>query len=231
MTTSTRRTAPLSAAPPVTTTGPSAAPLQDLPVVVAAPASVDHTERDQRFADGIRTLRVGGATLRLEERLLMVIGGVLAPLGVIMVLLGWWGAARTPYVFEQVPYLISGGLLGIGLVFLGAFFYFAHWMTQLVKEHRAQSVAVLEALQRLQDQLAASDAGHPRTAAAAALSPQRRNGSAPAVPGATLLVATERGTMAHRPDCPVVAGKGGLRPVSPQESLAACKLCHPYAES
>ena len=65
------------------------------------------------------------------------------------VVLGWWGASRTPYAFEQTPYLISGGLLGLGLVFLGSFFYFAHWLTQLVKEHREQSAAILAALERL----------------------------------------------------------------------------------
>src|SRR3546814_4469072 len=81
-------------------------------------------------------------------------GGVIAPLGVVIVLLGWLGASRTPHVFEQVPYLISGGLLGIALVFLGAFFYFAHWLTELVREHRTQSAAIVDALTRLQDQVA-----------------------------------------------------------------------------
>ena len=109
--------------------------------------------RDDRFADGVRTLRVGGASLRMEERLLMVVGGVVAPLGLVVVLLGWWGAAHSPYVFEQLPYLISGGLLGLGLIFLGSFFYFAHWMTQLVKEHRTQSAAIVEALERLQEEV------------------------------------------------------------------------------
>ncbi|MGV3759735.1 MAG: hypothetical protein ACO1PW_09370, partial [Actinomycetota bacterium] len=104
----------------------------------------------------MRTLRVGGSVLRLEERILMVAGGVIAPLGIIVVLLGWWGAAHTPYVFEQVPYLISGGLLGLAMVFLGALFYFTHWITQLVKEQRAQSAAVLEALQALTHEVAST---------------------------------------------------------------------------
>jgi hypothetical protein len=65
------------------------------------------------------------------------------------VLLGWWGASKSAYDFEQIPYLISGGLLGLSLVFIGCFFYFAHWLTQLVKEHREQSQAILTALNRL----------------------------------------------------------------------------------
>ena len=42
------------------------------------------------------------------------------------------------------------------------------------------------------------------------------------------LVATARGTMAHRRDCVVVAGKADLRPVGPGDGLAPCKLCDPY---
>jgi hypothetical protein len=43
------------------------------------------------------------------------------------------------------------------------------------------------------------------------------------------LVATERGTMAHRPECVVVTGKVGVRAVSAADGLASCKLCDPYA--
>jgi hypothetical protein len=193
------------------------------PILALEPDPADGTmiaERDSRFADGVRTLRVGGASLRLEERILMILGGTVASLGLIVVLLGWWGAAHSLYVFEQLPYLISGGLLGVGLIFLGAFFYFAHWMTQLVKEHRAQSGALLEAIQRLQDQLAQQ--------ADAAVSHTSPTASTNGVHADTaVLVATERGTMAHRPECVVVAGKRGLRQVTEADDLAPCKLCDP----
>lgn len=186
------------------------------PPAVAQAAEV--AARDDRFEEGIRTLRLGSTTLRLEERILMVLGGVLAPLGLIVVLLGWWGAAHTPHVFEQLPYLISGGLLGVGLIFLGAFFYFTHWITQLVKEQRAQSAALLDAIGRLQEQVGGQGAG---TATGAV----HQNGTRPAEPA---LVATAQGTMAHRTDCVVVAGKPALRRVEAADGLAACKLCEPY---
>ena len=112
-------------------------------------SEVDADERHERFLDGIRALRVGSASSLLSERLLLVLAGIVAPLGLVVIVLGWLGASNTPYDFEQVPYLISGGLLGLGLVFLGSFFYFAHWLTQLVKEHREQSAAILAAIQRL----------------------------------------------------------------------------------
>ena len=122
--------------------------------------------RHQRFRTGLASLRVGGGSL-LSERLLLFLAGIVAPLGIVVVILGWRGASDTPYEFEQVPYLISGGLLGLALVFLGSFFYFAHWMTQLVKEHREQSAAILAALDRLAEaqeaQLDASTAGNGRS--------------------------------------------------------------------
>ncbi len=38
---------------------------------------------------------------------------VLAVLGLVVLLLGWIGASSTPYPAEQLPYMISGGVLGI----------------------------------------------------------------------------------------------------------------------
>ena len=179
--------------------------------------------RHQRFAEGIRGLRVGGGTLKLNERILMVLGGIFAPLGVIVVILGWYGAAHTPYTFEQLPYMISGGLLGVGLIFLGSFFYFAHWITELVKEHRTQSSAIVEALQRLQDELG-FQAGADRAALASS------NGASTDA-ASSVLVATPRGSMAHRPDCVIVAGKPDLRSITPDDGLAPCKLCDPYEDA
>ncbi len=120
-------------------------------------AQSDPEERQRSFLEGVRALRVNSASSLLSERLLLVLGGIIAPLGLVVVILGWWGASQTPYDFEQVPYLISGGLLGLGLVFLGSFFYFAHWLTQLVKEHREQSAAILAALEQLANQTAPGD--------------------------------------------------------------------------
>jgi hypothetical protein len=197
-------------------------------VVVGADVAATASSRDphaeakrlQRLADGVRSLRTGGGTLLLRERTLMVLAGVLAPLGLVLVLVGWNGAAHTPNLYEQIPYAISGGLLGLGLVFLGSMFYFAHWLTELVKEHRAQSAAVVEAIGRLEDVLRVAPAAG-ATAVAAVAAPTR-NGEA--------LVATDKGTMAHRADCVVVAGKPGLRPVAVVDGLEPCKLCDPYAD-
>jgi hypothetical protein len=132
-----------------------------MPVMTHQLSQAEQQERDAKFTDGVRTLRVGGASIKLNERILLVLAGIIAPLGLVVVLLGYIGVANTPYVFEQNSYIISGGIFGLALVFLGAFFYFAHWMTQLVKEHRVQSTAMLEAIQRLQDEVARQGEGRP----------------------------------------------------------------------
>jgi len=194
----------------------------EAPAPTPGDAAVESEDsRYQRLSEGVRSLRTGGGTLNLSERTLMVIGGIIAPLGLVVVIIGWYGAAHSPFLFQQVPYLISGLGIGLGLVFLGSFFYFAHWITELVKESRTQSAAMIEAIGRLEETVR-QQAGAERLATAAVEdhATASTNGS---------LVATGKGTMAHRPDCVVVAGKNGLRAVSADDGLASCKLCDPYA--
>ena len=88
------------------------------------PVERDAADRQRRLASAVRTLRTraGGAD---GARLLLIAGGVLIPLGFIVILLGWYGASHTVNLWEQIPYSISGGTLGLGLVFAGGFSYFA----------------------------------------------------------------------------------------------------------
>lgn len=98
---------------------------------------------------GLRTRRLG------TGRLLLIAGGVMVPLGVCLILLAWQGASNTPLVFEQIPYMISGGLLGLGLMVLGGLVYFGYWLSLLVKEsrlERREMIALLSAINtRLDD--------------------------------------------------------------------------------
>ena len=174
------------------------------------------TDPLDRLSAGVHDLRVAGQT---SARRLMVLGGVLVPLGLLVVLLGWYGASRTSNVHEQIPYLISGGLLGLALVFAGSFLYFAHWLTRLVQDQRSGSAAVVEAVRRLSEVVE-------RQAAVGTT-----NGHAPTVhpvAAAPDLVATGSGNLAHRPTCRVVAGKPGLRQVDVEDGLEPCRLCDPY---
>ncbi|MGH2686581.1 MAG: hypothetical protein ACRDJP_14040 [Actinomycetota bacterium] len=48
------------------------------------------------------------------------LGMLFAGLGFLLMVVGWNGAAGLDYVQGQIPYVISGGLIGLGLVIFGA---------------------------------------------------------------------------------------------------------------
>src|SRR4051812_14045927 len=101
-----------------------------------SPAPV--AEREARLTDSLRKLRTGAGSGQYDNVLLRL-GAVLLPLGLTLILLGWYGASHTTLQFEQTPYLISGGLLGLALVVAGGFIYFGYWIMRLAREMRAQS--------------------------------------------------------------------------------------------
>lgn len=198
------------------------------PPAAADPVTERAGERQSRQAVQMRSLRTRAAAGNLD-RWLLVAGGVLVPLGIMLIILGWVGAAGTPLLFEQIPYLISGGLLGLGLVFVGGFVYFAYWLTVLVREGREERRDVAGALSRIEMLLAAgSSAANPDHAGIGTLPdphPELR-----ADPPARRLVATATGTMIHRPDCPVVSGAAQLQEISAATSgFAPCAICNPLA--
>ena len=154
------------------------------------------------------------------EQVLAIVSAVLLPLGLAVILLGWYGAAHTPYLFEQLPYLISGGLLGLGLALVGGLIYFGSWVARSASQQQQQSAEVVELLLEIRDELR-------QGAATPAPAPRRRSGSSDNGKAAPF-VATARGGMLHRPDCAVVAGRADLRPISASgDGLKPCSLCNP----
>jgi hypothetical protein len=150
---------------------------------------------------------------------LFVAGAVLLPLGLIVIVLGWYGAAHTPYAYDQLSYLVSGGLLGLGLTFCGGFLYFGAWLARIAADQR-------ESAKRLSDTLLVLADVVSRSAVAS-------NGVATPVPaaerdaGAVLVVAGD-GTTVHRADCSLIAHRDDLRPAGPDApGLTACRLCKP----
>ena len=182
----------------------------------------DALVRQERLAGRVGRLRSRGGGGNLDRWLLLT-GGALMPLGFLLVVLGWAGASKTPLLFEQIPYMISGGLLGVALVFAGGFVYFAYWQTLLVRESRTAREDLQASLSRLETLLASG----------AMLGGTGLGSSAPySSNGHGQFVATSTGTMLHRPDCVAVANRPNLRPVSADApGLTACGLCEPLAVS
>lgn len=142
-------------------------------------------------------------TRRWLPAAMLVAGGTLLALGLVVILLGWYGAAHTPYLFEQNAYLISGGLFGLGLVVLGGFVFFGAWLARMAADNRE---AMRQLIRRLE---APSPAGHGESSAA--------------------LVATPKGSMVHRAGCPLVGRRDDLLPVSADDAAARrpCGVCQP----
>lgn len=92
------------------------------------------------------------------ETLLVKLGIILPVLGIVLILLAWYNASDTAFVADQIPMLISGGLLGLALavVGLGLFIRFSlarilrFWLARMVVEQQAQTDRVVEALDRVE---------------------------------------------------------------------------------
>jgi hypothetical protein len=168
---------------------------------------------EEDLASGLSRLR-RRAGMVPTDRWLAIAGGVLMPLGVVLVIIGWYGASHTTRLFEEIPYLISGGLLGIVLATIGAALYFGYWLTRIVAGER-QIVDVLARMEARLDAAGLETNGGATTTSSSA---------------AGTFVATRTGTMFHRTDCPVVADRPAseLRSIKlPATGMSPCKLCAP----
>jgi hypothetical protein len=93
-----------------------------------------------------------------SERRWLLAGMLLPALGLVAILVAWWGASGTAYVAEQIPFLISGGLIGVGLIVVGAALfvrysmtrYMRFWLLRMVYEDRVQTDRTVEALERIE---------------------------------------------------------------------------------
>lgn len=170
----------------------------------------------------LRKIRVVGARTRSYplQRVLFVAGCVAVPLGLLFMVLGWIGVARTVLVFDQLPYLASGGLIGLALVVLGAFLYFTHWQVMAVEEARQQRDLLAQHHGELVDRL------DQLTTALLTRSAEPSVATA-AVPQEPLVV-TDNGALVHRRDCPIVRDRGA-RLVSAAEAgrYGPCRICDP----
>lgn len=159
---------------------------------------------------------------RVLQIALFTAGAVLMPSGVIAVGLGWWGAANARYAYDQFPYLLSGGLLGVCLTTLGGFLYFGAWQAKVASDQK-------QGMKHLSDAVLAMTAAVSAYPAAAAAAGQHAAGP---VSAADLVVAGDNGAAVHRRDCGLIANREDLRVVTPEavgseSGLTVCRVCSP----
>lgn len=88
------------------------------------------------------------------ERTYLLIGIVLMVIGGGLIFAGYWGASGTGVLAEQIPYVLSGGFLGLGVMLVGAAMfvryslsrYLRYWLIRTIYEERTQADKVVESL-------------------------------------------------------------------------------------
>jgi hypothetical protein len=188
----------------VTTTGTGTSPIAvpRLTQQRTVPATNAAVNQDSRY----RTLQLA----------LFAAGAVLMPLGILAICLGWYGTALSHYTYDQNTYLISGGLLGIGLTFLGGFLYFGAWLAKVGADQRAGARQLADTMLVLADLISRQSAGGQGAAEATI-----------ADPGAVPVLAGE-GSTVHRRDCQLIAHREDLHVLTGHEhDLTTCRVCQP----
>lgn len=142
-------------------------------------------------------------------RLGRILGFTFVTAGFVIISVAWNGSASINFVPGQMPYLLSGGFLGLGLIVTGCVLL----MLSSVRAERQVMTDLFSEMSRLLS----------RNLARSQFS---TNGSGD-MEGQ--VVATDNAY--HRPDCRVLQGKQGLTTVTVQqadaEGLAPCRVCDP----
>jgi hypothetical protein len=134
--------------------------------VPASEGSPSASDRVEQFLAGVYALQIPSQTERRERRLYWS-GVVIAIAGFAVIGLGWWGASGTKYVYQEIPYVISGGIFGASLVVVGAALFARYsaarllrfWLARLVADQQVQTDRVVEAITGLAESIKAQTAG------------------------------------------------------------------------
>lgn len=147
-----------------------------------------------------------------------VVGWILAVLGAVALFFGWYGVSGQALTSKQLPYLVSGGLVGIALVIMAGVFL----ATEDVRRE----------LRRLDDVERKVGAMYALLVEEVELAPAGASARARSTQDAELL-ALPTGTSYHVPGCALVAGKPAVQRVTRAEAdergLRPCRVCAPPA--
>jgi hypothetical protein len=158
----------------------------------------------------LRRLTPGSFAGRLG---LLVVG-----LGLVIIGIGWNGASgpggevnHLPVVQAQLPWLLSGGFLGLGIVVFGAALLVAHSHREDRARLESRLADVVESIERL----------------------QRLPGTGLASPADLRGLVVAGSASYHDPGCRLVEGRRGQQLLTPAEAVAAglapCRICRPTA--
>lgn len=150
------------------------------------------------------------------------VGWILIGVGALFMLLGWFGVSREAIPAKQIPYLVSGGIGGVFLAVLGAFF--------LGTQEMRNDSGRLDRLEQMVTELhlvllRRSDA--PQVPDVTSELEVSANGTRAR---ARRVVVVAGGELFHRTTCPMVTGKEAqeLTPAAAtRRGLRPCPACTP----
>ena len=161
--------------------------------------------------------------LDLRNSWQVVAGAILIPLGVVFIMIGWYGAAHARVVQQQIPYMVSGSFVGLGCMIVGGLLFWGHWLYRIYDQADLHH----EEQQRVLEQIAASLAGQRLgTGGMSGASASAESGGA----GATSFYATASGSVYHEAGCAVIAHHpDDLRVLGPAAlaGMRPCQICMP----
>jgi hypothetical protein len=152
----------------------------------------------------------GGGNAQLLQTILFWAGAIMMPLGIVIIVLGYYGVANSLYDFEREAYVASGGFLGLAVTFLGGFLYFGAWLARIAYDNQQASLRLADTLLVLADVTSRAAATHD-----------------PVDDVAALPVTAGDGTTLHRRDCALIAHRDDLRPGGGRTGLTGCRVCKP----
>ncbi len=101
---------------------------------------------------------------------MLIPGSILVFLGFVVMVLGWVGAARTAREIEQIPYLISGGLVGLALVVLGGLLLVSTFWVAVLRKLQSEAT---DEVRSLPGRASPSSSQHPPSQRAVRKAPAR----------------------------------------------------------
>ena len=174
------------------------------PETEAPDISVEQTTDAARVAHAPRARGGMNEFIRANARALGAVA--LLIVGIVFVILGWYGAAHTNIFTEQIPYLISGGLLGVALIVVAGF------------------LASSASLERANDQLRRDFSRAMSSMGTGAYT----NGERSEGPADGRVFVVAGGKSYHEAGCPMVEGKDSSA-ISLRKAIdsgyVTCKLC------
>jgi hypothetical protein len=159
---------------------------------------------------------------RRIQLIMFTVGGVLMPFGIFAICLGWYGSAHSHYEYDQNTYLVSGGILGLGLTFFGGFLYFGAWLSRMATDQRNSSAQLTDAMLALADVVAV------RQRTNADILTGSYEPITEELPAVSELVRAGANLTVHRRTCALISSRPDLNRYVPDGSaITTCRVCKP----